>query len=270
MRLSDLHRRILAGEKFDPDALTYINAVENADMQSLEFGVKKAINDFVKGCKSDGIWNSIKASCILAGARTRVGALVPLKGTAPTSVNFIDSDYNRKTGLIGNKTDKYINSNRNNNSDPQNSHHLVVSLSQNNGVDGAGEVLIGAGAVESGSSQIGLSINSPQVFVRSRCANGFFNLTGGNSTGVFGINRSSSSEYILRIDGNNININENSQTAVNSSIFVFARNNNRLGGISPSAYTDARINFYSIGESIDLALLDARVTTLINTYNAVI
>ena len=35
-------------------------------------------------------------------------------------------------------------------------------------------------------------------------------------------------------------------------------------------YSDARLAFYSIGESLDLAILDARVTALINAYAAAI
>jgi hypothetical protein len=73
----------------DPDAGAYIAAVEAADGQLLEFGVGKAINDFVVGCKQDKIWDAIKASCILAGARTLTGALTPLVGTAPTNFNFV-------------------------------------------------------------------------------------------------------------------------------------------------------------------------------------
>jgi hypothetical protein len=46
------------------------------------------VNAFVKGCKADGIWSAIKASCILAGADTLAGALVPLVGAAPTNFNI--------------------------------------------------------------------------------------------------------------------------------------------------------------------------------------
>ena len=69
----------------DRDAAVYLNAVAVADGEQLEPAVRKAINDFVNGCKQDGIWDAIKASCILAGARTLAGALVPLVGTAPTN-----------------------------------------------------------------------------------------------------------------------------------------------------------------------------------------
>ena len=73
---------------YDPDAQSYITAVEAADGQALEVGVRDAINAFVVGCKSDGIWAAIKAACIMAGARTLAGALVPLVGTAPTNNNL--------------------------------------------------------------------------------------------------------------------------------------------------------------------------------------
>jgi hypothetical protein len=113
----------------DADALAYITAVEAADGQSLESSVKIALNSFVKGCKSDGIWGAIKASCIMAGARTLSGALVPLKGASPTNFNFVSGDYNRKTGLKGNGITKYLDSNRNNNADPQNSRHVSIYAS---------------------------------------------------------------------------------------------------------------------------------------------
>ena len=76
---------------YDTDAGNYIQAVEGpaGDNQVLEPAVRQAINNFVVGCKQDGIWSAIKASCILAGARTLNGALVPLVGTAPTNNNFV-------------------------------------------------------------------------------------------------------------------------------------------------------------------------------------
>ena len=88
------------GFNYDTNASAYIDAVEAADGQALETATRYAINDFVIGCKQDGIWNAIKASCILSGARTLAGALVPLVGTAPTNNGFIGvgTDYVRKTG----------------------------------------------------------------------------------------------------------------------------------------------------------------------------
>jgi hypothetical protein len=110
----------------DSDAEAYLQAVETADGNFLEAAVRTAVNDFVVGCKADGIWAAIKASCILAGARTLTGALVPLVGAAPTSFNFVDGDYDRKTGLAGDGSTKYLDSNRSNSADGQNNQHVAV------------------------------------------------------------------------------------------------------------------------------------------------
>jgi hypothetical protein len=42
---------------YDEDAGNYIQAVETADAQALEPATRKAINNFVIGCKQDGIWD---------------------------------------------------------------------------------------------------------------------------------------------------------------------------------------------------------------------
>jgi hypothetical protein len=114
----------------DADVLAYVLAVEAADGDRLEDGVISAYESFITGCKGDGIWSAIKASCILAGARTISGALVPLVGSAPTNNNFVPGDYNRKTGLKGDGTNKNITTNRLNNADPQNSKHIAVYRTQ--------------------------------------------------------------------------------------------------------------------------------------------
>jgi hypothetical protein len=74
-------------------------------------------------------WDAIKASCILCGARTLAGALVPLVGTAPTNVadNFVSGDYTRGGATPGLKGDgtSYLDSGRANDADPQDSKHLA-------------------------------------------------------------------------------------------------------------------------------------------------
>ena len=96
----------------DSDALDYINRVENADGEELEDLVKQTINNFVVDLKDKNVWHSLSAACIMVGARTLNGALVPLKGPIPTNVenSFIEADYNRASGLKGN-TGKNLNTN---------------------------------------------------------------------------------------------------------------------------------------------------------------
>jgi hypothetical protein len=251
----------------DPDAAAYIAAVEAADTQALEPAVRTAINDFVVGCKADGIWAAIKASCILAGARTLTGALVPLVGAAPTNVGglFVSGDYNRKTGLVGNGSTKYLNSNRSQTADPQNSHHLAVHVT----TTGSG-VVIGANA-DIGDSQVSLGAASVWPF-RSRI--GAFTTpaqgtrSAANATGFIAMSRSSSASFISRLSSVDETITSTSATPLTGNIGVFARI--RTDASTVDSYSAARLAFYSIGESINLALLDARVTALINAIAAAI
>ena len=242
----------------EPEAVSYVAAVEAADGQELEFGVAKAINDFVLGCKNDGIWGAIKASCILAGARTLAGALVPLVGAAPTNVGFVTGDYNRKTGLIGDGSSKYLNSNRNNNADPQDSQHMSVwATTAATSTSTAFPIYIGAGPLGIEATIIGrLSSNGPLYF-RSR-GDDYDEINPGSAVGLIGLSRSSSSFYTSRVSGVNANQDRTSQVPSDRNIFVFAANAN------PDRPSNARLAFYSIGESLDLAKLDTRVTRLMN------
>jgi len=246
-------------QPLDADAQAYVNAVEVADGQRIEDPVRFAINNFVIGCKADGIWTAIKASCILAGARTRLGALTPLVGTAPTSFSFVDGDYNRKTGLVGDGSTKYLNSNRNNNADPQNSQHLSVYLSSVGSVNNA--LIYSDNQSETGTSGL-LHNGSGQFAARMRNSA----LFSGNAitTGFGGAVISSSAAISLRNNGTNLTSTQTSQSPTAASIFIYKR-----GGAAP-LYSTARLAFYSIGESLDLALLDTRVTTLINAFAAAI
>jgi hypothetical protein len=236
----------------DPDAKAYILAVEAADSQALEAGVKNAYNTFVKGCKSDGIWDAIKASCIMAGARTLSGALVPLKGTAPTNFNFVSSDYNRETGLKGNGTTKYLDSNRNNNADPQNSKSVGTWTTAFGVILG---VSFGSGGDEVGATTMGSVTGSTRNNCQTISLGG---LTG--YTGFAGSSRSSSAGYTRRVNSSNTLVTQASQTPQNKNIFLFASN----VGVAGIAFSDNRISFYHIGESLDLEKLDSRVTTLMS------
>ena len=250
-------------QPMDPDAAAYITAVETADGQALEEKVKIAIDNFVLGCKADGIWNAIKASCILAGARTLSGALVSLKGTAPTNFNFVSGDYDRKTGLISDGSTKYLDSNRNNNADPQNDQHLSVYVTQAGSV--FPNVYIGAGGLSaSGATHFGSNTSTNVIFFRNRSNTALDHSTANSGTlGSIGMSRSSSSSYIARAEGLNNSFSQSSQTPYNSNVSVFWRTGS-------TGYSDGRLAFYSIGESLDLARLDARVTDLINAIGVAI
>jgi hypothetical protein len=257
----------------DADADAYIAAVEAADGASLESGVKTAIQTFVAGCKTDGIWDDIKSSCILAGARTLTGALVPLKGSAPTNNNFVSGDYNRKTGLIGNGSSKYLDSNRANNADPQDDAHLAIYVSVAGSVaSGALDIYAGGGNADGLSYsylEIGSANNESGIFTGLTAYNrtaDFASIGSYTATGFMGCTRSASGSFTGRVGGSNTTVSQTSKIPAAFDIAIFADNSSGTIGY----YSDPRIAFYSIGENLSLSLLDARVTQLIGDYAAAI
>jgi hypothetical protein len=245
----------------DAEADAYIAAVEAADGQALESGVKFAIKNFVLCCKADGIWTAIKGSCILAGARTRLGALTPLVGAAPTSFNFVDGDYNRKTGLVGDGSTKYLDSNRANNADPQNSKHACIYASTISA--GSVPAYFGGDGI-SGSTQLVDITSSTRLTYRVNSAIGI-NSGLAPVTGLIGVNRANSLDAQIRNNKTTVTT-ANASTSPTSETALLYRRTNTVGVV----FVNARLAFYSIGESLDLALLDARVTDLINAFAAAI
>jgi len=251
----------------DSDVANYIAAVETADGQSLEFDVKFAYNNFIVGCKSDGIWDAIKASCILAGARTLAGALVPLKGTAPTNFNFVSGDYNRETGLVGDGSTKYLDSNRKDNDDPQNSAHAFTHVSTADSRFASLTTIGYVGTTNTGatSSRVTAPYNNG-FYTGNRSNAGLVSGVAANSIGGIGTSRSSSTAYSIRVAGSSFTRTVTSVAPGSQAVLVFADN----AGGAVAHRTNARLSFYSIGESLDLALLDARVTTLMSDIGAAI
>jgi hypothetical protein len=249
----------------DNDANAYLLAVESADGQQLESGVISAVEAFITGCKSDSIWTALKASCILAGARTLSGALVPLVGTAPTNSNFVSGDYNRETGLIGDGTTKCLNSNRLNNADPQNSKHLSVYASQVSPT--AQRNAIGVGVTSSNGSVIQL-LSSTSYRNRVNSAIVTQSVTATSTPGFVGVSRANSTNFIFRQAINNYTSTAGSTAGVNSSTFVFAGSSGSIP--TPIGFSANRMSFYSIGENLDLALLDTRVSNLMTALAAAI
>jgi len=254
-----------AAAAYDPDAQDFINRVIAADVAAgntsgLEVGVQDAYNEFFVGCKADGTFNALNAACILKGAQTLPGALVPLVSTmpAPTNFNFVAGDYDRKTGLVGDGSTKHLDANLV--TAASNSHQAVYRTS---GFQ-PGRTLIGC-VVDNGSQgcKIGFQFSSNIGFMNGS------NTFPSSGLGAFaGQNRANlAGSFDWRVSPNSGSFTQAAYTGVTSSTAVFAEDRN---GISTANYSNARIAFYSIGESLDLALLDTRVTTLISDLAAAI
>jgi hypothetical protein len=244
----------------------YINNIESIDGQALEENVKHSIRNFVSGCQQDNIWDSIKSCCILAGARTLSGALVPLKGAAPTNFNFTSSDYSRISGLRGDAATKYINTNRAVNVDLDNSKHASIYASESTFSPAAYSTLMGV--TEFPKGVIFLSTFAPWTsLVTSIGANDNSLKSNIAITGFIGMNRSNNDNYNIIIN----NLTETLQTPIDLpmtslNIYLFASNQSNN---QPQWFSNPRISFYSIGESIDLSLLQSRVNTLMNDFQQI-
>lgn len=246
---------------YDSDVLSYVNKVEAADGQPLEPSVKSALTDFVVGCKEDGTWNFIKACCVMAGARTFAGAMVPLVGPAPTSFNFLFSDYSRTTGLKGDGSTKYLVANRNNNDDALNSQHLSVYATEANSLDGSH--LIAGGGASGNNSVISYWTRGGGLHARSRSSTSAYAWSELQPEGFVGISRLDGATINRRAFKNDypVTLNANSP-ATDIMISVFAGTEARGAGLR---FSNARLSFYSIGENIDLSKLEARVTALMDS-----
>lgn len=275
---------------FDPTAITYIQNVEAADGQQLELGVINALNDFIKGLKDELLLNSdpvnsiITSMCVLAGARTVSGALVPIVGPQPTGYSFQPADYNRKTGLIGDLTgNKYIDTNFNHadsTSHPTDSRHCAVLVTESHagslsaayigrGRDGqTGSTRILVGSTDNAGMKL-LSVNSAQLGISNDRPSGFFGLVRSEATGYREALRKSGTTA-----GTNVETARSgyaSQTPSAGNYWVF-KADATSGASNPN---NGRIAFYCIGKGFGqgfngLAKIDARVGTLMTSLGSAI
>jgi hypothetical protein len=247
-------------ETFDSDALAYINSVEAADDQSLEEPVKILIDNFVKGCKTDGIWTSIESCCIMAGARTLGGALTPLRGPDPINNGFTRFHYDRKKGLKGDGEGRYLSSNYYADNTLKNDHSLGVYIGEAFTTQN-GKVLIGCGATGPGASQI--LVSNSQIQSRNRSGEPK-SVPIGAQNGFYGTNRDNTETYNYNYFGNIGWFDNRSTDPSDQVINVFAR------ALSAPNYSPDRLSFYWIGRSIDLDKLNSRISTFMSSLDSIL
>ena len=253
------------GPTYDTDAQAYITLVEAADNQSLETGVKDAINAFVVGCKSDGIWDAMTDVGLFAPSRTLTGVVVPLKGSTPTNSNFVSGDYTRATGLAGDAATKYIAINKDDGDYPQDDFHQAVYTT----TAGTAGDLFGVSANNGYADSL---MRDYSAFFRGRVNNtNYTHSQAAGQSGFIGFSRASSASYSARYGGVTDSIAHASIGPEPGQVrVVFAVSGTQPTIGSVSNFSDAVISFYSIGEALDLALLDSRVSTLMTAIGAAI
>lgn len=247
---------------WDADAGAYIKAVEAADAQQLEPYIARAINQFVLGCKADGTWASLKACCILMGARTLSGALTPLVGNSVTNNGpFVNGDYDRKTGLKGNGTSKYLTATNPATPSQDSAHQSCYISSNTTSPNGVFVTHLAEWPTTGTNGRTQITSDSARTFTRCRENTG--NTVSATSTQFLGTSRADSGGYTIRRAGADATVTVASTGAPNQSLFVFS--NPALG-----QHSDARLAFFSVGTSLTLSLLDARVSAFYTAIGAAI
>lgn len=256
----------------------YLDRVRAADGEGLSRGVTNGINTYLSGLisaqllgTSGGVVSQaasvIKSHVILAGTNTLPGCLVPVVGTAPTNVNFVAGDYDRKLGLgdPANAT-KYLDTNRANTADPQNSQSIAYYIASGT----TGTMAMGGGPTTGQTaafvSPTSTSATSP---MRSRSDSAVTATRGTvGVTGFIGLSRGTAANYITRFSNTNETISFTSQASGAGNIFLFARNNTSNSTID--VYANMRCPFYHVGENLNLAVLQSLQDQLFATLQAVI
>ena len=244
----------------------------------------------MRGCKSDpsgtpgrSNWDSIKASCILCGARTLAGALTPLVGAAPTNVGgrlaklngFVARDYTRGGATPGLKGDgtSHLDSNYAFPAGLQNDMHLAgyvleqpVALGFVSSSYGTPTAFNQVTLASSGTDAKAVLARSRRRLLSERPFNNVASMTVADANGFIGVSRSDSSTVDIRVDSTQ-EADASLSTAVTAlNQYIFCRNS----AGTANAFFTGRIAFYSFGEATDLALLDARVTALVTAIGAAV
>jgi hypothetical protein len=251
---------------FDRDAIAYIRAVEAADGAYLETDVKTAINNLVSGLKADDLWDAIGSSCLLCGPRTLAGALVPLRGDAPTAEGgWASGDYDRATGLTGDPAARlYLDSNRAGTADGQNDRHRALYVTA--APSTAAHAYMGHTNYPTLPSQFDDIYNAGANSYIRPCNTGGA-VSGTTASGLAGYSRTASASVDYIIFASVVTGLAFASTApLPSNALVFGSNESG----SPGRFTDATIAFYSIGSSLDLAKLDSHVTAYVTAIGAAV
>jgi len=245
----------------DADAIDYLTRVASADGAGVETGVATAVDAFFRHTKAAGVFDALKACCILAGARTLAGALVPVVGDAPTNVanGFVNGDFSRTSGLTGDGT-SYLDTGFANTTLDKDDAHCAVYATSHETATGA---YIGAFDLSTGDCQIA-GFNATNVICRFMASNGEL-IPSGKITPFLAATRGASASYLFRDDGATNTITRTSGIPTTMDWCVFARSTNP----THTAASDATIAFYSIGTDIGSAGLTDLDTAVSNLITAI-
>jgi hypothetical protein len=177
---------------------------------------------------------------------------------APTNVanGFVEGDYDRQNGLTGDGATTYLDSGRAGDDDPQDDRHRAAYVTATPPGLTTGTYMGHSNGVD--QFDLLFYFSDGYSYACGLTTGAFYE--GFTGTGLVGYSRASSEAVDYKVFSDSATgVAHPSTTPLTSNALVFGSND--LGG--PDRFTDATIAFYSIGTSLDLALLDTHVTNLI-------
>jgi hypothetical protein len=187
--------------------------------------------------------------------------LTPLVGAAPTPENFVSGDYNRRTGLLGNGTNKNLNSNRAQNADPQDDLHMAAYVTVAATNTSGFPIYMGVGSGSAGDVHFGV-LSASDLFVRMRSATSDTFTRVASSVGLVGVARSGANWFACGAGFSARAFARASQTPRSESTRVLSGLNVSTG--NAQFFSSSRLSYYSIGRYLDLPLLRERLDRLSN------
>ena len=204
-------------------------------------------------------WDTMQSAASFVGVGIQ-GVTVPLRDgmTVPTNNNFVAADLDQLTGLLGDASTKFINTNWDHGTSSQDDFSVSVYPTTTTTTG----YLFGAGrSGVSGVSNMSAAANCRNHAITQK--SGYSNSLAGN---ISGSSRSSSTGFNVRSAGTDFAATVTSQPPLSRNLFIFSRTVD--GSDTAETLTNARLATYHAGPALDLATLEGLQETLITEVAA--
>ena len=246
--------QVYSSAAFSAEAQNYFDRLDTAgDTTYVDY--KQPLANYIDGLVALGgaYWDTMESAASFVGVGIQ-GITVPLRAGMQvlTNNNFVDTDLNQLTGLVGNGSTKYINAN------VTDSDTLQDDVSMSCWVSTATLV---NNAVYMGTTRIGMQSTTaafaPKIKSRSTSTNQV-NVSPTVLENFFGQTRTNSANFDYLINGASGTATRTSLVAVTEDVGVF-----NLGS-SVGVYSPARLATYHYGPALTLATIEALQATLLS------
>ena len=255
---------IVAAKAFAAAASYFSRLVAAGDTTHVAY--KQPLTNYITSLVELGgaYWDTMLSATSFVGVGIQ-GVTVPLRDgmTVPTQSNFVASDLDQLTGLKGDGSTKYINTNLTGSNTTQDdvstSVYLTAADQRTSNYNWNGN-----GANQDGSLHF-QCLNGTGVYARCQSSSrqSLETIDTTTKTGFCGLNRASSTTYNYLLDTVSGSNTVTSQVPLNSALSVFTSQG------SSSAATSARLATYHYGPALNLATLENLQETLLLEISAI-